>query len=67
METIDILINIRRAIATSSVPFTDEEYDTMYDLLDELENTTPKRDSDDWRGCQGTCDFEESFNTTGWI
>lgn len=21
----------------------------------------------DWSGCQGTCDFEESFNTTGWI
>lgn len=20
-----------------------------------------------WRGCQGHCDFEESFNTTGWI
>ena len=22
---------------------------------------------DDWKGCQGTCDFEESFNTTGYI
>lgn len=21
----------------------------------------------DWRGCQGYCDFEELFNTTGWI
>ena len=23
--------------------------------------------NDDWKGCQGTCDFKESFNTTGWI
>ena len=23
--------------------------------------------NNDWKGCQGYCDFEESFNTTGWI
>ena len=23
--------------------------------------------NDDWKGCQGYCDFNESFNTTGWI
>ena len=28
----------------------------------------PERKSNDsWKGCQGSCDFEESFNTTGWI
>ena len=40
METIDILRNIRHAIATSSVAFTNEEYDAMYnfiDLIEELE------------------------------
>ena len=26
-----------------------------------------RKSNDDWKGCQGTCDFEESFNTTGWI
>ena len=63
---------IREAISLAGdgadVPYTDEEYDAMYNLLDELEKGfTPKRSSDDWKGCQGTCDFEESFNTTGWI
>ena len=47
--------------------YTDNEYKQMYDLLDELEKSTPKRGSDDWRGCQGTCDFDPIPNTTGWI
>lgn len=63
---------IREAISLAGdgadVPYTDEEYDAMYNLLDELEKDfAPKRSSDNWKGCQGTCDFEESFNTTGWI
>ena len=37
METIDILRNIRHAIFTSSVAFTNEEYDATYGLLDEIE------------------------------
>ena len=47
--------------------YTDNEYKEMWNLLDELENSTSKRNLDDWKGCQGYCDFEESFNTTGWI
>ena len=32
-----------------SSPFTKEEYDAMYDLLDELEKEVkPKRSHDDW-------------------
>ena len=51
-----------------SDPFTKEEYDAMYDLLDEIgKEVNPKRSHDDWRGCQGTCDFEPQPNITGWI
>ena len=75
MNRIEVINMIREAISLAGdgadVPYTDEEYDAMYNLLDELENKTPKRSpkrsSDDWRGCQGTCDFEEIPNTTGWI
>ena len=60
------------AIDGGSSPFTKEEYDAMYDLLDELEKESkPKRSSkrsaDDWKGCQGNCDFEPQPNLTGWI
>lgn len=54
-------------------PFTKEEYDAMYDLLDEIEKeikpkkSAPKKSTDDWKGCQGTCDFEPQPNLTGWI
>ena len=37
MDVMDILRNIRHAIATSSVAFTSEEYDAMYNFIDELE------------------------------
>lgn len=26
-----------------------------------------KRNLDNWKGCQGTCDFDPIPNTTGWI
>lgn len=66
-ETIN-LIREAISIATDVYTFTDEEYDAMHDLLNELENEpATKRSSDDWRGCQGTCDFEEAPNVTGWI
>lgn len=53
-------------------PFTDEEYKAMYDLLEEIKKESkPKRSSkrstDDWKGCQGYCDFEPQPNLTGWI
>ena len=37
-------------------PFTEEEYDAMYDLLEEIKKESkPKRSSkrstDDWKGC----------------
>ena len=45
-------------------PFTEEEYNAMYDLLEEIKKESkPKKSSqkgsaDDWKGCQGYCDFE---------
>ena len=54
-------------------PFTDEEYKAMYDLLEEIKKeskpkkSSPKRSADDWKGCQGYCDFEPQPNITGWI
>ena len=53
-------------------PFTEEEYDAMYDLLEEIKKESkPKRSSkrsaDDWKRCQGYCDFETQPNLTGWI
>ena len=71
MERTEIIKLIRESISlahdASVIPYTDEEFDAMHDLLDEIENSVPKRSSDDWRGCQGTCDFEEIPNVTGWI
>ena len=63
---------IRKVISLAGdgadVPYTNEEYNAMYNLLDELEKDfTPKRSSDSWKGCQGTCDFDPIPNTTGWI
>ena len=53
-------------------PFTKEEYDAMYDLLEEIKKESKtkrssKRSADDWKECQGTCDFEPQPNLTGWI
>ena len=53
-------------------PFTDEEYKAMYDLLDEIkkeskQKRSSKKSADDWKGCQGYCDFEPQPNITGWI
>ena len=70
MNRIEVINMIREAISLAGdggdILYTEEEYDAMYDLLDEIENSVP-RSSDDWRGCQGTCDFEETPNVTGWI
>lgn len=39
-------------------PFTEEEYNAMYELLEEIKKESkPKRSADDWKGCQGYCDF----------
>lgn len=71
MGRIEMINMIREAISLAGdggdVLYTEEEYDAMHDLLDEIENSVPKRSSDDWRGCQGTCDFDPIPNTTGWI
>lgn len=71
MERAKIISLIREAIslATDVYTFTDEEHDAMNNLLNEIENEpATKRSSDDWRGCQGYCDFNEpGFNTTGWV
>ena len=37
METIDVINLIRESISFSSAPYTDEEYDAMYDFLDYIE------------------------------
>lgn len=48
--------------------YTEEQFDVMHNLLDEIEKDfAPKRSSDDWKGCQGTCDFDPIPNITGWI
>ena len=68
MERTKIISLIKTAVDCAAGGFSKEELDNMKKFLNELENEpTTKRSSDDWRGCQGTCDFEESFNTTGWI
>ena len=46
---------------TYNPSFTAECCQSINEYLNNIKNNT------DWRGCQGTCDFEESFNTTGWI
>lgn len=72
-EAIDLISHaINLAGDGGSSPFTKEEYDTMYNLLDEIKKESkPKRSSkrsaDDWSGCQGNCDFEPQPNLTGWI
>ena len=51
-------------------PFTEEEYNAMYDLLEEIKKESKpsqERSADDWKGCQGYCDFEPQPNLTGWI
>ena len=37
METVDVINLIRESISLSSAPYTDEEYDAMYDFLDYIE------------------------------
>ena len=37
METRDVINLISDAISLSSTPYTDEEYDAMYDFLDYIE------------------------------
>ena len=70
MDRIEVIKLIREAIdfadSHKSFSYTEEQFDAMHDLLNEIENSAP-RSSDDWRGCQGTCDFEEVPNVTGWI
>lgn len=72
-EIIDLIrkaISLARDGGYSYIPFTKDEYDAMYDLLESIEDR-PKNNvivrSDDWRGCQGTCDFDPQPNLTGWI
>lgn len=49
-------------------PFTEEEYNAMYELLEEIKKkvnpkkSSQKRSTDDWKGCQGYCDFEPQPN-----
>lgn len=69
INLIKLAINLAKEKEHS--PFTSEEYKAMYKLLDEIEKGPKKRSrkssSDDWKGCQGTCDFEPQPNLTGWI
>ena len=69
MERAKTITLIKIAIDFSADKFSKEELDSMKKFLNELENEpATKRSSDDWRGCQGTCDFDDpGFNTTGWI
>ena len=69
MERAKIITLIKLAVERGAGGFSKEELDNMKSFLNELENEpTTKRSSDDWRGCQGTCDFDDpGFNITGWI
>ena len=67
MERTKIISLLKTAVNCASGGFSKEELDNMKKFLNELENESTKRSSDDWRGCQGTCDFEEIPNVTGWI
>ena len=67
MERTKIISLIKTAVDCAAGGFSKEELDNMKKFLNELENEPTKRSSDDWRGCQGTCDFEEIPNVTGWI
>lgn len=69
MERAKIISLIKTAIDCASGGFSKEELDNMKMFLNEIENEPEtKRSSDDWRGCQGYCDFDgPGFNTTGWI
>ena len=69
MERAKTIALIKIAIDFSADKFSKEELDSMKKFLNELENEpATKRSSDDWRGCQGTCDFDDpGFNVTGWI
>jgi hypothetical protein len=68
MERAKIISLIKTAVDCAAGGFSKEELDSMKKFLNELENEPTKRSSDDWRGCQGYCDFDgPGFNTTGWI
>lgn len=44
-----------------------EVYHLLKELKASLKKGKRKSSADDWRGCQGTCDFEPQPNLTGWI
>lgn len=69
MERAKVISLIKTAVDCAAGGFSKEELDSMKKFLNELENeSATKRSSDDWKGCQGTCDFDgPGFNTTGWI
>lgn len=69
MERIEVIKLIKTAVNCAAGGFSKKELDDMKKFLNELENESAvKRSSDDWRGCQGTCDFDDpGFNVTGWI
>lgn len=69
MEKAKVISLIKMAVDCAAGGFSKEELDNMKKFLNELENEhVTKRSSDDWRGCQGTCDFDDpGFNITGWI
>ena len=75
-KTIELLkkaVSLTRKLENN--PFTINDYCAMNDLLCELKKEEYKQENkpeqrrnyDDWKGCQGTCDFEEIPNMTGWI
>ena len=51
------------SIASNMCPasFTTETCQSLNDYIDNIKL------NNDWRGCQGTCDFDPIPNTTGWI
>ena len=71
MDTSRIISNLRLAIELAGDggcdPFLEEDRKEMYEFLDKIEKQQIVKTHDDWKGCQGTCDFDPIPNTTGWI
>ena len=61
----EIIKFLKEAVSIASnrrpTSFTTEVCQQINEYIDNIKLNA------DWTGCQGTCDFEESFNTTGWI
>ena len=62
-EAIRLFKDAIAVVANNIYPFTTEICQSMNEYIEDV----VKKSDTDWSGCQGTCDFEEIPNLTGWI